>query len=248
MTKATLLFTSLFFLLYSCYAQNTMLEHTDQYLASNFEAFNSVDTELGYCMGKIIEERVVAELKDSTTFHYSFDSLAKYINIQTAESGLLRTFSWNKRSGGSWHDMAAHVQYKTDSGTVKHQNLSSGEEDRTGEPTGVIIYAVHTIDIKNKSHYLLLGWGTYGGGKHHSLARVYTIAEDSLQLHNSMFNGEKYLYAEANRGDKIELEYDQGSNTLSYYKYKLDEDTGFYEREGRKEKWVLEREVFVKQE
>lgn len=228
------------------YSQVSRLDVADRFLASNFKTFYSVDTELGYCMAPIIEERVVSELKDSASFNYAFDSLSTYINIKTSDDSLIRTFSWDRRSGGSWHDMASYAQFKSKLGKIKCQRLDSGDEGGTGEPTDVIIYDIHTIRIENKPYYLILGWGTHGGGYHHSLARVYKTNGDTLTLCDSIFQGQKYLSVSTPRINKIELEYDAESKIISYYHYEFDESTGLYKREGTKEEWILKGGVFTK--
>ena len=246
MNKRLLIIFNLLISINISYSQESRLDVADRFLTSNFKTFYSVDTELEYCMAPIIEERVVTELKDSTSFNYSYDSLSNYIKIRTSEDSLIRTFSWDRRSRGSWHDMASYTQFKSKSGKINHQRLDSGDESGTGEPANVLIYGIHTINIENNSYYLMLGWGTHGAGKHHSLARVYKINGETLILCDSIFQGLNYLSVRANRGNKIELKYDTELMTISYYRYEFDENTGFYKRDGIKEEWILNDGIFIK--
>lgn len=228
-------------------SQTSSSSFKDEYLTSNFKTFYAVDFEMGYCIGPIVEKRLVKTLQDSASFQYPFDSLSRYVKIRTSENGLLRTFSWDRRSGGTWHNMASYAQYKTDSGMVHCQKLDSGNEGKTGAPTDVVIYDIHTLLIENEPHYLLLGWGTHGSGKHHSLARVYKIEEDTLRQCDTIFEGQPDLAVYANRINKIELQYTPKTQTITYYHYEYDPDSGFFKREGSMEKWFLKNKVFLKQ-
>ena len=235
MKKNLLILVFTFILFNISFAQKSELEFVDDFLTTGFKTFNSVDLELGYCIGEIMEERLVSELKESKSFKNPFSKLSEYVSIINSKDSLLRTFSWDKRDGGSMHDMASYAQYKTATGKIKLKKLDLRDEGDNREPTEVAIYKIHTLKLMTGTYYLLIGWGTYGGGKHHSLARVYKIEDDSLILCTFFFKDKKHLFAEANRVDKIDLEFNSNTKTLSYYHYKEDEETGFYYRNGKKE-------------
>ena len=230
------------------FAQKSDIDDDDTFLTKNFELLNSVDTELAIAVSPIIEKRLKRELKDSNSFYRTYTNLSKHITIKMSEDSLVKTYSWDRINGGSWHDMASYVQYKTPSGKINHLRLDSGDEPGTGEPTSVIIYDVFHIKSKNESYYLLLGWGTYGGGKHHSLARVYQIKDNNFVLCNTIFQGEKYLFAGANRIDKINLNYNSKSKKISYFYYEFDDNIGFYKRKQQKQTWLFKNEKFIKQD
>lgn len=246
MNKTLFFIISILKLINVSYSQECKLEVADRFLASNFKAFYSAKTEIKYCMAPIVEEKIISHLKDSSSFNYPYDSLSKYIQIETSEDSMVRAFSWDRISGGSWHDMASYVQFKSESGKIKCQRLDSGDESATGEPTDVIIYDVHHFYIENESYYLLLGRGTHGSGQHHSLARVIKISGETLSLCDSIFEGQEYLFVEANRINKIDLEYNAETKSISFYRYEFNENEGFYESEGKKEEWILEGGVFIK--
>lgn len=227
------------------FGQESDLEFTDSYLASLFEIFYKVDTEIAGCMSPILEERLVLDLADSTEFNNSFKKLSKYVTIRTSNDSLVKTFSWDRISGGSWHDNASYAQFRTHNGKVKHQRLDSGNEWETGEPTSVLIYKINTIKIDGKTFYLFLGYGTYGGGKHHSLARVYTIEGDKMILCKSMFEEEDYLYVGANRMNEINLDYNSDLKELSYNHYNFDDSIGFYDGNKERKTFVLKNKKFI---
>ncbi len=236
-----LAFCSLFQVAHS---QEYRLKAADRYLTTGFKAFFSVDNELAYCMAPILEERLFEELKDSISFLNPFDSLGKYLQIETSEDKQLRVFSWDRRSGGTWHDMASYAQFKAEDGGVLVKKLYSGDEGGTGEPTDVLIYEIHQLKLNKQVHYLLLAWGTHGGGQHHALARVYRIENKNFQLCENFFEGEKYLYVGANRGSKLELKYQAESGILSHFQYEFDDEIGFYKGDGVLKEWTLGEQGF----
>ncbi|WP_298897495.1 hypothetical protein [uncultured Psychroserpens sp.] len=231
---------------YTLNAQNN--EFDDTFISENFKLLNSVDSELAIAISPIIEKRLVFDLKDSSSFYSPLTKLSKYVTIKTSEDSLIKTYSWDRINGGSWHDMASYAQFKTSSGQIKYLKLDSGDEHMTGEPTSVIIYGVYQIKAKNESFYLLLGWGTYGGGQHHSLARVYRFKDNTLELCDSMFGGQKHLPVYANRVDKINLKYNPKSKELSHFYYEFDPDNGFHKREQQKVTWVFKNGTFQKRQ
>ncbi|WP_299339388.1 hypothetical protein [uncultured Psychroserpens sp.] len=220
----------------------------DTFITENFKLLNTVDTELAICMSPIIEGRMKLKLKDTTSFYSPMKKLSKYVTIKLSEDSLVKTYSWDRINGGSWHDMASYVQFKNSSGQIKYQQLDSGDEYMTGEPTCVIIYDIHAIKSKNKTYYLMLGWGTYGGGLHHCLARVYQITTDGFVQYETIFQGDKYLLAGANRVNKINLKYNSELGELSYFHYEYDEDNGFYNGESKVETWLFDTDKFIKQD
>jgi len=247
MKQAPFLIMLLFAFASNSYGQESESNFTDDYYSSNFEILYSVDTEMAYCIAPIVEERLVSDLADTTSFYNPFKKLSKYISIETSSDSLVKTYSWDRISGGSWYDNASYIQFKTKSGKIKYKRLDSGIERETGEPTDVIIYDIHNIRIKDESYYLLLGWGTHGGGLHHGLARVYKIKDEEVVLCDSFFDGEKYIPVYTNRVFKIDLKYNSEAKTLSHNDFEYDESVGYYKPKEDKKIWLLENDKFVLQ-
>lgn len=223
-------------------------DFNDTYLAENFKLLNTVDSELAIAISPIIENRLKRELKDSSSFYNSHTNLSKYISINMSEDSLVKTYSWDRIDGGTWHDMASYAQYKTSSGTIKYLRLDSGNEGDTGEPTSVIIYDIFHIKAKKASYYLLLGWGTYGGGMHHSLARVYRITNDEFVLCDSMFQGQQYALVTLPRVAKINLTYNPKTKELSYFNYDDEGDNTTHQEELKRDTWLFKNGTFIKQD
>lgn len=230
----------------SAFAQESDMDFHDRYLADLFKMFYTVDSEIAYCMSPIIESRLISNLNDSADFHNPYKKLSKYVTISRSEDSLVKLLSWDRISGGSWHDYASYVQFKTKSGEVKYQRLDSGNETETGEPTSVLVYKVHTFNVKGDSHYMVMGYGTYGSGKQHVLVRMYKINDDKFVLCEKVFGDEKYLYVGSNRVDKINLEFNPEAEELSYNYYEFDGDIGFYKREPIRVTWVFDDGKFIK--
>ncbi len=247
MKQATLLIMLLFAFASNSHGQESESNFTDDYFSSIFETLYSVDTEMAYCIAPIVEERLVSKLADTSSFYNPFKKLSEYVSIKTSSDSLVKTYSWDRISGGSWHDNASYLQFKTKSGKIKYKRLDSGIEQETGEPTDVIIYDIHNIRIKDEFYYLLLGWGTHGGGRHHSLARVYKIKDEEIVLCDSFFDGEKYIPVYTNRVFKIDLKYNSEAKTLSHNHFEYDESVGYYKPKANKRIWLLENDKFVLQ-
>ncbi|WP_353778998.1 hypothetical protein [Winogradskyella sp. 3972H.M.0a.05] len=247
MKRLTILLVNLIICSNVSYTQESDQEFSDRYLSGLFKTFYSVDTEIANCMAPIIEERLVSSLDDPANFKYPFKKLSEYVTIRRSEDSLVKTLSWDRINGGSWHDYASYIQYKTKYGEVKYQRLDSGDEFSTGEPTSVTIYDISEFKVKSETYYILMGYGTYGGGKKHILARAYKIKGNELALCDAIFQGEKYLYIGANRGAKINLEFNPESKTLSFDYYEFDGDVGFYKGDSRRVTLVFENGEFVEQ-
>ena len=142
MKQVPFLIMLLFAFANNSYGQKSESNFTDDYFTSNFEILYSVDTEMAYCIAPIVEERLVSDLADTTSFYNPFKKLSEYISIETSSDSLVKTYSWDRISGGSWHDNASYIQFKTKSGKIKYKRLDSGIERETGEPTDVIIYDI----------------------------------------------------------------------------------------------------------
>lgn len=247
MKQVPFLIILLFAFASNSHGQESESNFTDDYYSSIFETLYSVDTEMAYCIAPIVEERLVSKLADTTSFYNPFKKLSEYISIETSSDSLVKTYSWDRISGGSWHDNASYLQFKTKSGKIKYKRLDSGIEQETGEPTDVIIYDIHNIKIKDESYYLILGWGTHGGGLHHGLARVYKIKDEEIVLCDSFFDGEKYIPVYTNRVFKIDLKYNSEAKTLSHNHFEYDESVGYYKPKENKRIWLLENDKFVLQ-
>lgn len=235
----TLLLISSFIKLVSGQTRNN---YSDDILTSSFKLFQSADFELANHMLPFIRERFVAELKDTSSFANSYDSLSNYIGIKYSSDSLLKTYCWSERSGGCCHTSAIFAQFKTKSGEIKYLDLETQEDDGTE----IFITDLQRIEINDSAFYLMLGWGTCCGGKHFQVAKIYEISNETLVQVDSVFDKETTLYVGANRSQKIELKYSSISKILSYNNYVFDDDIGFYTNQKSEVKWKLKKNGFKK--
>lgn len=218
------------------------VNYHEQRLASSFKLFQTADFELANHMLPFIRERFIEELKDTSSFVNSYDSLSKYIGIRYSSDSLLKTYCWSERNGGCCQTSATFAQFKTKSGRIKYLDLETSIEDGAE----IFITDLQRIEINNEPLYLMLGWGTCCGGKHYQLARIYQITEETLVQVDSVFDNETTLFIEANRSQKIDLKYSPESRILSYNSYVFDDEIGFYTNEKSEVKWKLKLNGFKK--
>lgn len=234
-------------MLFFSFISNTVLgqgstNYSDQLLSSSFKTFQGADFELAYHMLPFIRKRFINELKDTSSFRNPYDSLSKYIGIKFSDDSLVKTYCWSERSGSCCHTSATFAQYRTPQGIIKYIDLEKAEEG----DAEVFITDVHQIIINQKTHYLLLNWGTCCGGKHYETANIYHVKDDSLQLADSVFGDENTLVIGANRSQEIALTYSPKTHVLSYNSYVFNANVGFYTREKTKVVWHLKEDGFAR--
>ncbi|TND05890.1 MAG: hypothetical protein FD123_3581 [Bacteroidetes bacterium] len=158
-------------------------------------------------------------LSSEKSLGYNFDSLRKYMSIVRSADGRLRTFSWDERDGGTWHNITSYAQFRGGDGLMHIEQLDTDSEDVSGAFSDVKIYSVHTVERNGRTAYLLLGAGTHGGGLHHAQARLFTIGHRGLELCSDAFNGTKEAVAEIPRTYPVSMSYDEQKQVLSYNDY-----------------------------
>ncbi|WKB80095.1 hypothetical protein QYR09_10050 [Cellulophaga lytica] len=217
--------------------------YSDELLTTTFKAYQAVDFDMANSMFPFVKERFLEHLKDSTSFTNPYDSLSKHISIKYSLDSVVKTYTWSQRDSGCCHSSVSYAQYKNSTGAITYINL----KDKDDGDQDVFILGVHHIEINNKPHYLLLGWGTCCGGKHYSTAKVYSIINGVLQKSKSAFINEDYIFTEANRGQDIKITYNEEKKILSYFSYQEDEETGFYNNEQTHTQWKLTNKGFKKE-
>ena len=86
----------------------------------------------------------------------------------------------------------------------------------------------------------MTGWGSHGGGNHHKIMRAFKFEGKELLEIDSIFNNQKRLCISIPRViKKINLSFNELSKTITYDKYKWNNEIGFYELENKKSvlKW-----------
>ncbi len=208
------------------YGQQTNSQKLDLDLTRDFnemigawgDSWNHFDSLI-----QAFKKRIKKDLVTQTAFNSRFDSLSKEMHINRSKDKLLRIFSWDERSGGTWHVMCSFAQFKTESGSIRTKELGTGREMELGQYTDVIIQHIYDITIKNKTHYLTIGWGTHGAGHHHSTAQVFSIEGEKLVKCKNCFEGRSDLVVVSGRSFNPTIKYDPLTQQLMYNEFFEDE-------------------------
>ena len=230
----------------SLISQTTDFAKAEAALIREFQDYRNADYEIRFdSLRQNLRARVENLLSRPESFDHDFDSLSKHISLIKSGDGKVRIFSWDELTGGTWHDMAVMVQFKTSEEEIKTQWIDS---DISEEPTGMtsaIQYEVNTLEINGKTHYLCFGWGTYGSGHHHHSILVFSIENDSLKVCSNCIE-EKHSFIQAPRSEKIDLKYNKPEKTISFNEFKYDEESGFSKATGQVVLLKLKNGKFVK--
>lgn len=198
------------------FSKDISVKAAESDIIADFKA--RLSSEYGKMFGTInprIKNNLEKLLTIQESFDYSFDSLAQYVKIVQSKDKNLRIFSWNKMSGGTAHDISVTAQYMTSKGEVKVKRIL----------TDAVMQEIHELDINGRRNYLCIGYGTYGGGRHHKAVFLYEIDGSDLKLNKESFD-KKYSIIQAPRSRKIDFEYNENEKTLrfSQMSYEATED------------------------
>ena len=170
------------------------------------------------------KEELRTLLLKQETFKYPFDSLEKYINIVSSADKKLRLFSWDKMTGGSWHQMAVLAQYKDDMDNVYCKSLDSDFYGDESVITDITFYEINDVLIQDIPHYIAFGWGTFGGGSHFKIVKVFKIDKSEISNDNKIFKTYDGLYSElylsTSRGTKLNLSYDHENQIIEFDEFR----------------------------
>ncbi len=217
------------------FAQQAVFESEDLRLTKRFEEMISSEAFLRYdSLAPAFKKYLTEVLNSEPAFKFPFDSLRTKLNLVETEDGKVRIFSWDEKSGGTYHDMAAVVQYESADGDIEVQELDSGDVESFDE---VVIHEDYQLSVDGEMCYLTIGWGTYGGGHQHISAQIYRI-------HNSSFIRTANLLVEAPRREKINLIYDKEKREIKHNEFVRNMDIGFYEPTGNTVTWKVSNGTF----
>lgn len=212
---------------YSANAQQSASQKLDMSLTQDFRKMQSAafanNWEYFDSLIHSFKKRLKKELASGVGLDCKFDSLSTEMRIVQSEDKLLRIFSWDELSGGTWHDMAAFAQYKTSSGAIGSKQLDSNREMELSQYSDIIISKIHLVKMRDKIFYLTIGWGTHGAGHHHMMAQIFSIDGNKLVKCVDCFDSGKDLVVVSGRAYDPDLKYDPVSKRISYNEFKEDE-------------------------
>jgi len=224
--------------------QKLDLELTRDFRHMQSEAFND-NWEHFDSLVHAFKKRLKKELATGVGLDCRFDSLSKAMNIIQSKDHLLRIFSWDELSGGTWHDMASFAQYITSTGAIGARQLDTDREVELSEYTDVAISKIYMVILKNKTHYLTIGYGTHGAGHHHKTAQIFSIEEKKLVKCKDCFETGEDLVVESARSYESGLKYDPDTKQISYNEF-TEGEGGFLEPTGKIITMKIENDKFVR--
>ncbi len=203
-------------------AQNPQWDKIDAELSAEKERFMEYDGQLRYdSVAPAFLAHLVQALRDPASFENPWVRLDSQVSIVRSADRMVRFFSWDPLSGGTWHDMHSFAQYRNTAGEVFVQQIDKAEGGENSAYTDSDIFEVHDIDIAGKRHYLTFAYGTHGSGHHHQVAQIFSIEGDRFVRCKTCFADsddlvEGDLVLEYARIYKAELKYDAQTGLLSY--------------------------------
>jgi len=222
------------------YGQEIPCDKLDMSLTSDFRKMISKAFGHGYenyeefdSLQKSFKGRILSDLATKTSFDCKLDSLNTEIRIIQSEDKLLRVFSWDELSGGTWHDMASFAQFKTTTGNIHVRQLDTEREVELSTHTDVVINKIHQIKIGHKTHYLLIGWGTHGAGHHHMTAQIFSIVDEKLVKCTTCFESGEDLVVESARSYPPKITYNPATGEITHNEFVEGENSGFLEPTGK---------------
>lgn len=230
------------------FSQTVDFQKIETELILKFQNYWNSDVEIRFGgLGSKLRARVENILSNSNSFEYPFDSLSKYIKIIKSNDNKVRIFSWDELTGGTWHSMAAIVQFKTCNKEIKTQWIDSdiSISDEPPRITDAIQYEIYDVEIKKQTHYLCFGYGTHGAGHHFNSILIFSIENDSLKVCSNCIEKD-YSVIKAPRSEKINLKYDKTEKVISFNEFKYDDEIGFYLPTGKRVKLKLKNGKFEK--
>lgn len=164
-------------------------------------------------------------LEDPSTFGCKLDS-SSFVGDTWSTDGRLRVLSWDHLSTGSGHDMVSIAQYRSASGIIRLKVLCAASDE--SDMADVEFYRIHHLPGSADPSYLLIGWGTHGGGSRHCAAMVVRIEDEDLMVLNDIFPFEgdslwptdQAYVVTTQRSHDIDLRYDEAASSLSHNEFK----------------------------
>jgi len=142
------------------------------------------------------------------------------LTINDSGDGHFRIYSWDTYMGGTMHDFANVIQYKTGQKTNSILDTTSGE----GEQYVYCYSGLYTIKANNQSYYLALYYGVFSGKDRGEGIRIFSIEKGNpidakLIKTQSGLRSKLYydydLFSIPKNVKDADIHYDPGNKTIS---------------------------------
>ncbi len=209
----------------------------DSLLSGTYGRLMQVDDEVRYdSMAPLFKKQLVNCISSPLSFNNTLDSLETLITIRQSPDKRIKFYSWDELTGGTWHEITVFAQFKGTGNKILYKQIDTDKEMEVGGFTDSEIYEVDEIREDQKVYYLTFGWGTHGNGNHHQIIQLFKIDGDSLTKCKVFNQREAELVIEYPRSEKLNLEFDKKTNTISFDEFIASEEEQFAQRTGKRKK------------
>lgn len=224
------------FLAPSAFGQTTA-RSIDQILSTGYRQLVNAEYNKRYdSFAPAFKKNLIQYLSSPVTLNSTLDTLETLITIRQSPNKNVKFYSWDELTGGTWHEINSFVQFRSTGGKVQYRQLDTDKEMEDGGYTDSEIYEVHEINEGLVTYYLAFGWGTHGSGSQHQVVYLFKIDGDSLVKCKAFKEKETELVFEYPRSDKLNLEYDDVTKTLSFDDFVSNENEQFARKSGKRTK------------
>ena len=224
-------------LVFSCRQQPHAHVHgleIEQELVASYDEMIATDPGLRYdSLAPNFRHAVIKALSQKELFEYPFDSLATRVKKIRSSDGRLRVFSWDEKTGGTRHDFSAIAQYLNKKDEVVSQSINHFRTTGEKEYTEAGYFEIHTLEEGKNTQYLLLGWGTFGGGHQHNVVRLLQYKEGRMLDCVQCFDGKDFWPIILSRRDKAGLSFSSEEGTIQHKEFRENKEIGFYAPTGK---------------
>jgi hypothetical protein len=238
MMLARIMVLMLFSLLSAGYAHGqTSTKAFDRNLSDMYRQLLNAEYDKRYdSLAPAFKRNLIRYLSSPITLINSLDTLETLITIRQSPDKKVKFYSWDELTGGTWHEINSFVQFRSTGGKVLYRQLDTDKEMDDGGYTDSEIYEVHEIKEGLVTYYLAFGWGTHGSGSQHQVVYLFKIDGDRFVKCEAFNDKETELVFEYPRSDKLNLEYDDVTKTLSFDDFISNENEQLPRKSGKRTK------------
>jgi hypothetical protein len=231
----------------TAFSQSKDLRAIDDNLTATYKSLVAADQDTRYdSIVPWFKQQLLEQLANPITFNHSLDSLAQYLTIQSSPDKRIKFYSWDSRSGGSWHTIYCFAQFRGKGRKIIVQQLTTEDEMADVDYTDTGIYQIHEIVISKTKYYLTFAWGTHGSGHQHRVVQIFSLFQDKLVKCTACFQEGTDLVVYYPRVHQANLTFDPATNVISFAEFIIQDDSGFHEPTGQTVQYKLTDGIFVK--
>lgn len=223
----------------------TSAKSIDKILSTSYQLLQNADYEKRYdSLAPAFKKTLTKYLSSPVTLYNALDTLETLITIRQSADKKIKFYSWDELTGGTWHEINSFAQFEGNGNKVIYKQLDTDKEMENGGYSDSEIYKVYEIREGQKVYYLTFGWGTHGNGNQHQIVYLLKIDGDKLIKCKAFNNGELSLSFEYSRSDKMNLDFDNLTKTLSFDEFAESDGEPFAQKTGKRKTLKFSNGVF----